>query len=243
MQIIAEGQRIPDLSLRVREDGQWKDVTTGELFAGRTVVVFGLPGAFTPTCSASHVPRYEELASELLRCGVDEIACVSVNDAFVMEAWGAQQSVEKVRLLPDGNGDLTRALGLLVDKRDLGFGPRSRRYSMLVKDGVVAKLFVEKDAPGDPYDVSDADTMLRYLTDDAPPRPLDIAMVSKPGCAHCARARTLLKKAGLSWQEVPSTPRVLRAIAGASTTPQVFVDGQRIGGADQLEAWLAKRTG
>ncbi|AKF04869.1 glutathione peroxidase [Sandaracinus amylolyticus] len=241
MEPIGEGQRIPDLTLRVRESGQWKDLTTRELFGGRTVVVFGLPGAFTPTCSTSHVPRYEELAGELAQHGVDEIVCISVNDAFVMEAWGRDQGVERVRLLPDGNGDLTRALGFLVDKRELGFGPRSWRYSMLVEDGVVKKLFVEKEIAGDPYDVSDADTMLRYVAHGASPSPLDVAMLTKPGCTHCARARDLLTKAGLRWQEVRSTPRLLRAMAGAATTPQIFVDGTRIGGADQLEQWLAKR--
>ena len=123
-----EGQRLPDVTFRTRENGQWKDVTTRDVFAGKKVVVFALPGAFTPTCSSSHVPRYNELAPELARRGVDEIVCVSVNDAFVMDAWKEDQEADRIRFLPDGNGELTEKLGMLVDKRSLGFGPRSWRY-------------------------------------------------------------------------------------------------------------------
>jgi peroxiredoxin/glutaredoxin len=241
MNPIREGQRIPDVTLRAREDGQWKDVTTKDLFAGKRVVVFGLPGAFTPTCSTSHVPRYEELAPELAAKGVDEILCVSVNDAFVMEAWGRDQGVSRVKLVPDGNGILTEALGLLVDKSAVGFGKRSWRYSMLVSDGVVEKTFIEEERPGDPFDVSDADTMLRHLSGGAERADLDIVMVSKPGCAHCARARKMLEEAKLPFAEVKSTPRILRALSGRGTTPQIFAGGKHIGGADELATWLASR--
>ncbi len=243
MNHIQEGQRVPEVRLRVRESGRWSELSTAELFAGRRVVVFGLPGAFTPTCSTSHVPRYEELAPELARHGIDEVICVSVNDAFVMEAWGRDQGALRVRLLPDGNGALTDALGFLVGKEELGFGKRSWRYSMVVRDGVVEKLFVEREVPGDPYDVSDADTMLRYVSHDAPRvAPLDVVLVTKPGCSHCTRARAMLTEAGIAWEEVRSTPRILRALSGLGTTPQVFVDGAHVGGADELGAWLASRV-
>jgi glutathione-dependent peroxiredoxin len=158
-----EGKRVPDVTFRTRENGEWVDVTSGEVFDGKTVVVFGLPGAFTPTCSADHLPRFNELAPALREHGVDEIACVSVNDAFVMNAWAKDQGCSNVRMLPDGNGAFTEAMGMLVDKSDLGFGKRSWRYSMLVRDGVIEKMFIEPEGPGDPYEVSDADTMLRYL--------------------------------------------------------------------------------
>ena len=139
------------------------ETQSGKRFAGKTVVVFSLPGAFTPTCSSTHLPRYEQLAGVFAGHGVDAIYCVSVNDAFVMDAWGKAQHAEHVQLLPDGNGDFTRGMGMLVDRDDLGFGPRSWRYSMLVRDGVIEKQFVEPQEPGDPFHVSDADTMLQYL--------------------------------------------------------------------------------
>ena len=134
-----EGKRVPDVTFRIRQDNEWKSVTTGEIFDGRTVVVFSLPGAFTPTCSSTHLPRYNELAAAFRANGVDEIVCVSVNDTFVMNEWAKDQESANIRLLPDGNGEFTEGMGMLVDKSDLGFGKRSWRYSMLVRDGVVVR--------------------------------------------------------------------------------------------------------
>lgn len=146
---------------------EWKDVTTDDLFKGKKVIVFSLPGAFTPTCSTSHLPRFEELYSEFQEQGVDAVICLSVNDAFVMFQWGKSQNAKNVFLLPDGNGDFTRQMGMLVKKDNLGFGMRSWRYSMFVEDGKITKMFSEAgyqdDAPSDPFEVSDADTMLDYL--------------------------------------------------------------------------------
>jgi len=171
-------ERVPDVVFKTRvrdEEGmlgspnpfRWQDRTTQELFGGKQVVVFSLPGAFTPTCSSTHLPRYEELYDDIKAQGVDEIICVSVNDAFVMYQWGKQQGVQRVFLLPDGNGEFTRKMGMLVDKSNLGFGMRSWRYSMLVNDGKIEKLFVEPgyedNCPTDPFETSDAETMLTYL--------------------------------------------------------------------------------
>ena len=143
-----------------------------DIFKGKKVVVFSLPGAFTPTCSSNHLPRYEELYDEFKALGVDSIVCVSVNDAFVMFQWGKQVGADKVFLLPDGNGEFTRKMGMLVEKSNLGFGDRSWRYSMLVNDGSIEKVFVEPgfddNCPADPFEVSDADTMLAYLKGTAP---------------------------------------------------------------------------
>jgi len=233
-----EGQRVPDVTFRTRVDGVWKDVSTAEVFAGKRVVVFALPGAFTPTCSSSHVPRYNELAPALKARGVDAVVCVSVNDAFVMEEWARNQHAEQVTFLPDGNGEFTEGMGMLVDKANLGFGRRSWRYSMLVEDGVIKKMFIEPDKPGDPFEVSDADTMLKYLDPQGEP-PHDVVLFSKPGCAHCARAKRMLDEKGWAYEEVAATPRRLRAVSGRSTTPQVFIDGRYIGGADELAAFLA----
>ena len=158
-----EGQRVPDVTFRTRNDYEWADVTSSAVFGGKTVILFSLPGAFTPTCSSSHVPRYNQLAPQFAANGVDEIICMSVNDAFVMNEWKRSQRADRVTFLPDGNGEFSDGMGLLVGKEDLGFGRRSWRYSMLVRDGVIEKMFIEPEEPGDPYGVSDADTMLQYL--------------------------------------------------------------------------------
>lgn len=235
-----EGQRVPEVTFRTITDEGWKNVSTADLFAGKNVVVFSLPGAFTPTCSTSHVPRYNELVDTFRALGVDDIVCVSVNDTFVMNAWQVDQEADRITFVPDGNGEFSRGMGMLVDKADLGFGERSWRYSMLVRDGVVEKQFIEPDEPGDPFKVSDADTMLAYLAPEAR-KPNDIVLFTKPGCGHCRRAKAALTEAGLDYEEVPTTPRLLRALNEAPTTPQVFIDGQRIGGADELVAWIGAR--
>jgi thioredoxin-dependent peroxiredoxin len=169
-------QKVPDVvfKTRVRDESiggdnpfRWQDVTTKDIFAGKKVIVFSLPGAFTPTCSSTHLPRYEELYAELKGLGVDEIYCMSVNDAFVMYQWGLKLGAKNVKLLPDGNGEFNRKMGMLVEKSNLGFGMRSWRYSMLVNDGKVEKIFAEPgysdNCETDPFEVSDADTMLAYL--------------------------------------------------------------------------------
>ncbi len=175
-QPIAEQSRIPNVTFktRVRDESvegpnpfRWQDVSSDDIFAGKKIVLFSLPGAFTPTCSSTHLPGYEAAYEEFQKLGVDEVVCISVNDAFVMFQWGKQQGVNHVRLLPDGNGDFTRGMGMLVKKNNLGFGDRSWRYSAFINDGVVEKLFVEPgftdDCPTDPFEVSDASTMLEYL--------------------------------------------------------------------------------
>jgi peroxiredoxin len=168
--------RVPDVTFktRVRNDAiegpnpfEWKDLTSDDIFKDKKVVVFSLPGAFTPTCSTSHLPRYEELYEDFKAEGVDAIVCVSVNDAFVMYQWGLSQNAKNVFLLPDGNGQFSRKMGMLVNKDNLGFGMRSWRYSMLVDNGEIEKVFSEEgysdNCPTDPFEVSDADTMLNYL--------------------------------------------------------------------------------
>lgn len=159
---------------RVRNDAlegpnpfEWKDQTSDEIFKGKKIVLFALPGAFTPTCSTTHLPRYEELYEELKAQGVDAVVCLSVNDAFVMHQWGVHQGAENVVLLPDGNGEFSRKMGMLVEKANLGFGMRSWRYSMYVENGEIKKMFAEAglddNIATDPFEVSDADTMLGYL--------------------------------------------------------------------------------
>jgi glutathione-dependent peroxiredoxin len=232
------GDRIPDVTFRTRTATGWQDITTQELFANKTVVVFSLPGAFTPTCSSNQLPGYNRLAPVFKANGVDDIVCMSVNDAFVMQEWERSQNAENITMIPDGNGEFTAGMGLLVDKRDLGFGQRSWRYSMLVRDGVIEQLFVEPQKPGDPYEVSDPETMLGHINP-AARVPDSVAILTRPGCPHCVRAKDLLTAAGMVYEEIPlAGVQALYAVSGRKTTPQIFVNGQVIGGADDLQAYL-----
>lgn len=173
---IQEEAHVPEVTFktRVRDESvggenpyRWQDVSSSEIFGGKKVVVFGLPGAFTPTCSSTHLPGYEAHFDEFKALGVDDIYCLSVNDAFVMKQWADKLGAKNVKMLPDGNAAFTRSMGMLVKKENLGFGDRSWRYSMYVEDGAIKKLFIEPglsdDCPTDPFEVSDADTMLAYL--------------------------------------------------------------------------------
>ena len=159
--------RVRDESIGGDNPFRWQDVSTDDIFAGKRVVVFALPGAFTPTCSSTHLPGYEAKYDELKDAGIDEVYCLSVNDAFTMFQWGRHLGAKNVKLLPDGSGHFTKAMDMLVDKDNLGFGLRSWRYSMLVEDGEVVKMFIEPgkmdNCPEDPFEVSDVDTMLNYL--------------------------------------------------------------------------------
>ena len=159
--MIKVGDKVPAAKLKSRSHGETKDLSTDDIFAGKTVALFSVPGAFTPTCSAKHLPGYVQHADELRAKGVQTIACLAVNDAFVMEAWGKDQKVgDDVVMLADGNGAFAKAIGLEMDGSKFGMGSRSQRYSMIVEDGVVKQLNVEK--PGE-FNVSSADYMMGKL--------------------------------------------------------------------------------
>jgi glutaredoxin/glutathione-dependent peroxiredoxin len=153
------GARIPEATLNVMQDGP-KPITTAEIFAGKRVVLFSVPGAFTPTCSARHLPGYVEHAEAFKAKGVDQLACVAVNDAFVMDAWGKSQNSGEIQMLADGNGNFAKALGLELDASKFGMGLRSQRFALVANDGVVTHLFVE--APGE-FKVSAADHVLANI--------------------------------------------------------------------------------
>ena len=170
------GERVPEVTFktRVRDESvegdnpfRWQDMTTQDIFGGKKVVLFALPGAFTPTCSSTHLPGYEKHYQDFKDLGIDEVICLSVNDAFVMFNWGKDQGAENVFLLPDGNAEFTEKMGMLVEKENLGFGSRSWRYSMMVDDGEIKHMFVEDgfsdNCETDPFEVSDAHTMLTAL--------------------------------------------------------------------------------
>jgi len=238
-----EVKKVPQVTFRTRVNNEWASVSTDQIFKGKTVVVFSLPGAFTPTCSSTHLPRYNELAPAFFANGVDAIVCVSVNDPFVMNEWAKDQEADKVTLLPDGNGEFTEKMGMLVDKTSLGFGKRSWRYSMLVKDGVVEKMFAEPHKPGDPFEVSDADTMLAYINPQAK-KPDQIAILTREGCGFCAKAKALLTRLGYDYAEIPldhkTRSRAVGAITGRGTVPQIFINGKHVGGWEELETWAKK---
>jgi glutaredoxin-like protein len=238
-----EGKKVPQVVFRTRVNNDWASIATDDIFKGKTVVVFSLPGAFTPTCSSTHLPRYNELAPAFRANGVDAIVCVSVNDPFVMSEWAKEQDADQVMLLPDGNGEFTEKMGMLVDKADLGFGKRSWRYSMLVKDGVIDKMFIEPQKPGDPFEVSDADTMLAYINPQAR-KPDQVAILTREGCSYCVKAKALLEDLGYEYAEIPLEHRVrsraVGAMTGQGTVPQVFINGTHIGGWEALERWAKK---
>lgn len=165
--------RLPNVEFktRVRVDVdpgfEWRSVTGEDLFANRRVALFAVPGAFTPTCSSNHLPGYEAAYAELCDLGLDEVYCLSVNDSFVMNAWFKQLGIQNVKAIPDGSGDFTRQMGMLVHKDNLGFGDRSWRYSLVAKNGVVEKMWIEPgygdNSPTDPFTISDAVTMIKWL--------------------------------------------------------------------------------
>ncbi|MCB9073205.1 MAG: glutathione peroxidase [Bdellovibrionaceae bacterium] len=233
------GKKVPQVTFKVREGHKWVEKTTDDYFKGKKVVLFGLPGAYTPTCSSTHLPRYNEFYKEFRKAGVDDIICLSVNDSFVMNAWQEDQKAENITMLPDGNGAFSEKLGLLVDKSAIGFGKRSWRYSMLVNDGVIEKMFLEKEVPGDPFDESNAEHMLKYLNVEIPK---SVAIYTRPGCEFCYEAKELLKKNHVDFEEhvlnKDFTVKTLVAISGSTKVPQVFINGERIGGSDQLKKFF-----
>ena len=159
--------RVRDENIGGDNPFRWQDVSTDDIFKGKKIVIFALPGAYTPTCSSTHLPGFDKEYQALIEQGIDEVYCLSVNDAFTMFQWSKHLAVENVKMLPDGNGDFSRMMGMLVKKENLGFGERSWRYSMLVEDKEIIKLFSEPgqsdNCPDDPFGVSDVDTMLEYL--------------------------------------------------------------------------------
>ena len=157
---IQVGDRIPDSSLSVMTSEGPSQLTTADLFGNKRVVLFSVPGAFTPTCSAKHLPGFVDHADEILSKGVDEIACMSVNDVFVMNAWGKSANADKITMLADGNGDFAKALGLEMDASGFGMGQRSQRFALIADDGVVSKLFIE--GPGE-FRVSSAEHVISEL--------------------------------------------------------------------------------
>ena len=233
------GTKIENFTFPTRVGHEWVAKTTDDFFKGKKVALFALPGAVTPTCSSTHLPRYNELYETFVANGFDDVICLSVNDTFVMNQWQKDQRAEKITMLPDGNGDLSKSLGFLVNKNDLGFGSRSWRYSMIVNDGVIEKMFIETEKPGDPFSTSDADTMLASLDIKIPE---SYAVYTREGCEFCAKAKDLLKEKGIQFEEhilgKDYSIKTLKAVSGETKVPQIFANGVRIGGYDSLSKKL-----
>jgi peroxiredoxin len=159
--------QVPQVNFRVRELGEWVDTNTDTYFKGKRVVLFSLPGAFTPTCSNQQLPGFEKQVELFKTYNIDDVYCISVNDSFVMNAWATDQKLENVKVIPDGNGQFTQEMGMLCQKRDKCFGQRSWRYAMVVNDGNIEQMFVEPnkkdDTPDDPYGMSSPENVLKYL--------------------------------------------------------------------------------
>jgi peroxiredoxin len=162
-----EGYQIPQVEFVFRENGEFVNRTSSELFDGKRVIIFSLPGAFTPTCSAYQLPGFEEKYEDFQALGIDEIYCISVNDGFVMNAWAQDQNIKNVKLIPDGNAYFTRSMGQLIAKTNLGFGERSWRYAVVVNDRIIEKLFVEvgqrDNADTDPYEETTTEKVYEYV--------------------------------------------------------------------------------
>jgi glutathione-dependent peroxiredoxin len=240
-----EGSPIPDVELFQMLDGAVKRIRAPELFGRERTIAFALPGAFTPTCSTAHVPGYVARASDFAAAGIQKILCISVNDPFVMDAWQDVEKARAITFVADPEGEFTREMGMLVDKRAAGLGMRSWRYSMLTRDGRIEKMFIEPEVAGDPFEVSDAETMLQHLRPNQR-GPGAIMMLARHGCPHCRRAKQLLADRGLAFEAVhigdELSMRGVRAASGKATVPQVFIDGKLIGGADQLTEHLGAQA-
>jgi glutathione-dependent peroxiredoxin len=240
------GHKVPQVRFKIREDDHWVTKTSDDFFRQKKVILFALPGAFTPTCSSVHLPSYNDLAAIFKKNGVDDLICLSVNDSFVLNEWKKKEKAENITMLPDGNGEFTQKMGLLVDKEDLCFGKRSWRYSMYVDDGIIKKMFLEPEEEGDPYGASSAENMLKYLNPQIH-LPKSVAIFTRPGCSFCARAKKLLRQKEMDFDELvlneDFTIKTIKAISGSTQVPQVFINGQRVGGAEDLENYLQKEKG
>jgi peroxiredoxin/glutaredoxin len=239
-----EGSRVPDVELAELRDGTVRRIRSDDLFRGRHVILFALPGAFTPTCSTAHVPGYVARLQDFKQAGIEDIICLSVNDPYVMDAWQRSEKARGIRFVADSRGEFTAAMGMSVDHQAAGLGTRSWRYSMLVNDGTIEKMFIEPDKPGDPFEVSDADTLFKYLR----PNQHSVGpafMLAREGCPHCARAKDLLDKSGIAYEAVhvgdELTMQGVKAASGTATVPQVFLGGKLIGGADKLAEYLSQQ--
>lgn len=227
---------IPEMVFHLRENAEWKVKHTHELFSGKRVVLFALPGAFTLTCSLLHLPGYEELYEEFKASGVDELYCLSVNDGFVMNAWAEKQEIKKVKMLPDALAKWTKSLNLEVESAELGL--RSKRYALIIDDKEIVESFIEEDNKN--LGISSAKKVLQYLNPSII-LPSNVVIFTFPECIHCFRAKEMLKTHGIKYSEQVFNKdfdfNTLKALGGGKI-PQIFIDGEHLGGESELKKWL-----
>jgi peroxiredoxin/glutaredoxin len=210
------------------------------------VVLFALPGAFTPVCSTLHLPAYNDLYDTFRSSGIDEVLCLAVNDSFVLEAWKKAEKAYRITMLPDVDGEFSRRLGFLVNKSDMCLSNRSWRYSMVVDNGIIEKMFIEPYGEGsDPYGESSAETMLKYLNP-AAKLPDSVTIFTKYGSEACEEAKTLLDSHHLSYEELilndKFSIKTVKAISGSTYLPQIFISGRRMESLTELREYLSPKT-
>lgn len=241
MRASSEGHRVPDVQLAEMINGEARPLRSTALLSRGRVILFALPGAFTPTCSTAHVPGYVSLLNEFKSAGITDVICLSVNDPYVMHAWQESEQAQGVHFVADPFADFTNAMGMSVDHRESLLGTRSWRYSMLVTDGTIEKMFIEPEEGDDPFKVSDAETMLQYLQP-GHERLGPVLMLARHGCPYCQRAEALLTERGIRFEAVHLgdglTMQGVKAASGATTVPQIFVGGTLIGGSAELANFL-----
>lgn len=234
------GQKVPQATFKIREGYKWITKTSDDIFKNKRIILFALPGAFTPVCSSIHLPRYNELYDTFRANGIDDIVCLSVNDSFVLNEWKKAERADKITMLPDGNGEFSEKLGFLINKSDMCLGNRSWRYSMVVDDGTIEKMFIEPEGQEDPYGESSAENMLKYLNPKAR-LPDSVAIFTRPGCIYCAQAKDFLRDLKIPYDELvlnnQFTIKTVKALSNTTELPQIFINGKRIGGAEELESY------
>lgn len=240
------GQKIPAFEFFMFKGEDWISRTTEKLFGHSRVVVFAIPGAFSPICSTLHLPRYNELYETFRSYGIEEVYCLAVNDSFVLNAWKKAERADNIVMLPDPDGEFTKKLGFLVNRNEVCLGNRSWRYSMVINNGVIEKMFIEKGDKGkDPYGESSAENMLKYLNPDVE-LPPSITLFSKTSCRICAAIRALLEKHHLPFEELhlneEYTIKTAKALTGPmEELPVLFINGTKFSKIEELEAYLSTR--
>ena len=236
------GHRVPSVTFNIRQNFHWVSRNTEYFFKNKRVVVFALPGAFTPVCSSLHLPSYNDLYDSLRANGVDDVYCLAVNDGFVLEAWKKAEKADKITMLPDVDGEFSSRLGFLVDKGEQCLGNRSWRYAMVVDDQVIEKMFIEPPERGpDPYGESSAETVLHYLNP-AAALPRSVTAFLKHDCLDCEEMKAMLRRYRIPFEELylndNFTIKTVKALSGSSYLPQIFVNGVRFENQKDLEERL-----
>lgn len=235
------GHKIPFVSFRMWENNHWVTKTTAELFKNKRIILFALPGAFTPVCSSLHLPGYNELYATFRALGIDDMFCLSVNDSFVLNEWKKAEKADHITMLPDVEGEFSKKLGMMSNASDMCLGNRSWRYSMVVYDGIIEKMFIEPDGSMETYGESSAEKMLNYLDPDAE-LPKSVALFSKSNCPVCTEIKTVLKSLDVVFEEhllnQDFSLKTVKALVGAADLPVVFIDGKRFQDIDDMTLFL-----